>query len=211
MDAPSVLDVGCGTGVLLHRARERGHTGRLCGVDPDGAALERARRRTDVEWVEGKAADMAWDREFALAVMAGNVFQVFVTDDELRASLGGVRAALVDGGRFVLGTRNPRVRAWEGWNPSNPIEVVDHAGRELRVVYHVESVVEDVVSLSETTATRGGRPLRVDRVRLRFLDVDGVDAALGGAGFAVEARYGDWARGPLTQAGDHIVVVARAA
>ena len=45
MAAPSVLDVGCGTGRLLHRAREAGHTGRLCGVDPDLAALERARRR----------------------------------------------------------------------------------------------------------------------------------------------------------------------
>jgi hypothetical protein len=44
------------------------------------AALERARRRAGVEWVEGRAADMAWEREFALAVMAGNVFQVFVTD-----------------------------------------------------------------------------------------------------------------------------------
>jgi SAM-dependent methyltransferase len=43
MDAPSVLDVGCGTGTLLHRARECGHTGRLCGLDPDVAALDRAR------------------------------------------------------------------------------------------------------------------------------------------------------------------------
>ena len=45
MAARSVLDVGCGTGMLLHRARELGHSGRLCGVDPDGAALARARRR----------------------------------------------------------------------------------------------------------------------------------------------------------------------
>jgi ubiquinone/menaquinone biosynthesis C-methylase UbiE len=75
MDAPSVLDVGCGTGGLLHRAREAGHTGRLCGVDPDVAALERARRRAGIEWVEAGAAAMAWDREFALAVMASNVFR----------------------------------------------------------------------------------------------------------------------------------------
>lgn len=107
MDAPSVLDVGCGTGRLQHRAREAGHTGRLCGVDPDVAALERARRRAGVEWVEGRAADMAWDREFALAVMASNVFQVFVTDQELGASLAATRVALVDGGRLVFGTRNP--------------------------------------------------------------------------------------------------------
>jgi SAM-dependent methyltransferase len=211
MDATSVLDVGCGTGRLLHRAREAGHTGRLCGVDPDVAALDRARRRADVEWVEGTAAAMAWDREFDLAVMASNVFQVFVTDQELRASPAAVRAALVDGGRFVFGTRNPRVRAWEGWNPSNPLDVVDHAGRELRIIYTVESVIGEVVTLTETTATRDGEPLRVDRASLRFLDVAGVDAVLGDAGFELEARYGDWSRGPLTGTSAELVTVARAA
>lgn len=210
MEAASVLDVGCGTGTLLHRARAAGHTGRLCGIDPDPAALGRARRRADVEWVEGRAADMAWDREFELAVMASNVFQVFVTDDELHASLAAARAALVDDGQLVFGTRNPRVRSWDRWDPSHPIDVVDHTGRELRIVYHVEAVVDDVITFTETTATRDGQPLRVDRTRLRFLDVDGVDAALGRAGFAIEARFGDWWRGPLTHTSDHIVVVARA-
>jgi SAM-dependent methyltransferase len=211
MDAPSVVDIGCGTGMLLHRARESGHTGRLCGLDPDGAALDRARTRTDVEWVQGKAADMAWDREFALAVMASNVFQVLVTDEELRASLAAIRAALVHGGRFAFGTRNPGVRAWETWNPSSPVDVVDHAGRELRIIYHVESVVDDVVTFTETTATRNGELLRVDRASLRFLNVEGLDAFLAGAGLEVEARYGDWSRGPLTSASDNIVIVARAA
>jgi SAM-dependent methyltransferase len=206
--APSVLDVGCGTGMLLHRARESGHNGRLCGVDPDLAALERARRRTDVEWVQGTAAGMAWDRAFDLAVMASNVFQVFVTDQDLAASLAATRAALVDGGRLVFGTRNPKVRAWEGWNPSNPIDVVDHAGRALRISYQVESVTGDVVTLTETTATRAGVPLRVDRAGLRFLDAEGVDRFVGAAGFEVEARYGDWSRGPFTEASDDIITVA---
>ena len=208
LTASSALDVGCGTGRLLHRAREAGHGGRLCGVDPDPAALARARRRDDVEWVQGRAADMTFAREFDLAVMASNVFQVFVTDEELRGSLAATRAALVPDGRLVLGTRNPRVRAWEGWNPANPIDVVDHRGRELRILYQVEAVAGDVVAFTETTATRDGRPLRVDRASLRFLDVDGVAAALAGAGFQVAAWYGDWSRGPLTGKSDNIVVVA---
>jgi hypothetical protein len=99
----------------------------------------------------------------------------------------------------------------EGWNPANPSDVVDHAGRELRVSHQVESVAGDVVTLTETTATRTGEPLRVDRASLRFLDVEGVDAFLGDAGFEVEARYGDWSRGPLTGTSDNIVTVARAA
>jgi len=143
--------------------------------------------------------------------MAGNVFQVLVTDAELRASLAAIRAALVDGGRLVFGTRNPRVRAWEIWNPSNPLDVVDHAGRKLRISYHIESVVGEVVTFTETTATRDGEPLRVDRASLRFLDVGGLDAFLQGAGFEVAGQYGDWSRGPLTDASDDIVIVARAA
>jgi SAM-dependent methyltransferase len=210
LEAGSVLDVGCGTGQLLHRAREAGHGGRLCGIDPDPASLARARRRADIEWVEGRAAAMTWEHEFDLAVMAGNVFQVFVTDDELASSLAATRSALVQGGRLVLGTRNPRVRAWEGWSPASPIDVVDHHGRELRVAYQVESVTGGVVTLTETTATRDGQTLRVDRGSLRFLDTAEVEAALARAGLEVRSWYGDWTRGPLTEDSDNIVVVAGA-
>ena len=208
--ASSVLDVGCGTGRLLHRAREAGHGGRLVGLDPDPAALARARRRTDVEWVAGRASDVTWKGEFDLAVMASNVFQVFVTDELLRSSLAATRKALVAGGRLVFGTRNPRVRAWEGWNPANPIDVVDHQGRELRILYQVQSVAGDVVTFTETTATRDGRQLRVDRASLRFLDVEELHGELARAGFEVATRYGDWSRGPLTTDSDNIVVVATA-
>ena len=154
MAAPSVLDVGCGTGRLPHRAREAGHAGRLCGVDPDVAALERGRRRAGIEWVE-----------------AG-------------AGVGGLE-------------------------PANLSDVVDHAGRELRVSHRVESVAGDVVTLTEIDRDPHRDPLRVDGASLR-LDVEGIDAFLGDAGFEVEARYGDWSRGPLIGASDNIVTVARA-
>jgi len=47
MEADSVLDVGCGTGTLLRRARDERHAGRLCGVDPDRAMLAIAQRRSE--------------------------------------------------------------------------------------------------------------------------------------------------------------------
>jgi SAM-dependent methyltransferase len=118
MGAGRVLDVGCGTGTLLHRARDAGHGGRLCGLDPDPAMLDQARVRTDVEWVLADAASAAWDREFGLAVMASHAFQELVGDDELCQSLRAIRAALCDGGRFAFETRHPQARAWERWNSS---------------------------------------------------------------------------------------------
>jgi ubiquinone/menaquinone biosynthesis C-methylase UbiE len=89
----SVLDVGCGLGALLRRAREEGHTGRLCGIDPDHAALEVARRRGDVDWIEATAASMTFDREFELAVMTGHAFQVLVDDEELDGAPSALGAA----------------------------------------------------------------------------------------------------------------------
>ncbi|MFJ1546509.1 hypothetical protein [Streptomyces sp. NPDC088246] len=100
--------------------------------------------------------------------------------------------------------------AWERGNPANHVDVTDHMDRALRVSHFVESVVGDVVTFTETTATRAGEPLRIDRTSLRFLDAGRIGAFLGEAGFAVEARYGDWSRGPLTAGSDDIVVVARA-
>lgn len=210
MAAESVLDVGCGTGTLLHRARATGHTGRLCGVDPDVPSLNRARARTDIEWVEGTAADISWRNEFDLAVMAGNAFQVLITDDDVHRSLAAIRSALHDDGRFVFGTRNPLARAWESWHPGNASDVTDHTGRELRMVHHVESVVADVVTMTETIATPDGTELRVDRGTLRFLDTTALDRFLESAGFTVESRYGDWHGGLWTPASTNIITVARA-
>lgn len=207
--ADSALDVGCGTGTLLHRARTSGHTGRLVGLDPDEASLDRARSRSDIDWVSGTAAAASWNEEFALAVMASHAFQFLVSDTELRTSLAAIRRALGAGGRFAFETRNPLLKAWEDWNPSNPTDVVDPAGRPIRVVYHVESVVDDVITVTETTADPTGQPLRVDRASMRFLAPAALDEFLAEAGFAVEARYGDWDRAPFTDASAEIITIAR--
>ena len=209
MGAESMLDVGCGTGALLHRARQAGHAGRLCGVDPDPAMLGMARRRTDIEWVTATAASMAWDRKFDLAIMTGHTFQVIVDDDELRASLTAIHRALSDGGRFAFETRNPLAREWETWNPHNLTEVVDPSGRQVRISHEVESVVGDVVTLTETTSDSNDVPLRVDRASLRFLDLDRLADLLAGAGFRIEAQYGDWSREPVSSESAEIITIAR--
>lgn len=211
MAAAAVLDVGCGTGSMLHHARDLGHTGRLVGLDPDRDMLDRARRRTDIEWVHGAAADAPWDREFGLATMLGNAFQCLVTDDELRASLTAIRRSLRDGGRFVFGTRHPQAREWATWHPANAFDVPDATGRGLRMWHDVESVTGGVVTLTETTAGRDNTVLRVERARLRFLDVTALAAFLAGAGLTVEEQYGDWRRGPLTETSREIITVARRA
>ncbi|MFF8959439.1 class I SAM-dependent methyltransferase [Streptomyces sp. NPDC014894] len=212
MSAGSVLDIGCGTGAMLGLARERGHRGRLMGLDPDRAALERARRRGDVEWVEGVAAEAPRGEGFELATMTGRAFQDLVTDDDVRASLAAIHGALRRGGRFVFDTRNPRARAWEGWSAANPddvAEVVDAAGRALRYWHDVDSVDGEVVTFHGTLAEPDGTVLRVLRESVRFLGVPALDGFLAEAGFTVEERFGDWGREPVTDRGREIITIAR--
>jgi SAM-dependent methyltransferase len=209
MAAHSVLDVGCGTGAMLACARDRGHRGSLVGLDPDRAALDRARRRADIDWVEGTAADARWNSDFDLATMTGHAFQFLVTDHDLRASLTAIHAALRESGRFVFETRHPQARAWQDWNPSNRSDIIGPAGTTLRVWHEVESVDNDVVTFTGTTAEPNGTVLRVDRASLRFLDPQALCTFLGVVGFQIEAQYGDWYRAPITTASREIITIAR--
>jgi SAM-dependent methyltransferase len=209
MDADSVLDVGCGTGSMLGHVRESGHTGRLVGLDPDAAMLDRARRRTDIEWVLAKAEDAAWDREFALATMTSHAFQFLATDAEIRASLTAIRNALVDGGRFAFETRNPAARAWDAWGSGDGQDVVDHDGRTVRVWHRIESEADDVIEVVELTDCFDGDEPRADRATMRFLDPARLNAFLTDAGFSIVAQSGDWTGAPITEQSPEIVTIAQ--
>jgi hypothetical protein len=50
-----------------------------------------------------------------LAVMTGNVAQVFLADDEWGQTFRGIGAALRPGGHLAFETRRPDYRAWQEW------------------------------------------------------------------------------------------------
>jgi SAM-dependent methyltransferase len=210
MSARAVLDVGCGTGALLRLARESGHTGRLCGLDPAPGMLNQARSRSNIEWVYGDLSSVRWDREFDLVVMTGHAFQELVEDDEIRAALAAIRAALTDGGRFAFETRNPRRRAWEHWATEYTAKVTDASGAIVWCEYRVETPVEgDIVRSTSTFTSPGWDHPEVSRGMLRFLDAEALSAFLCGAGLAIEEQFGDWTRRPLTDTSPEIITIAR--
>ena len=208
MSARSVLDVGCGTGALLHMAREAGHKGRLCGLDPAEAMLGQARKRRDIEWVLGDLASVEWRREFDLVVMTGHAFQVFLEDDELRASLAAIRSALTRNGRFAFETRNPLARAWETWTPDHAVDVV-HEGHAVRMAHQVETpICGDRVSFTIAFTSPGWDQPQVSRSTLRFLSADSLSSFLSGAGLTIQEQFGDWDRSALRDSSPEIITVA---
>jgi SAM-dependent methyltransferase len=214
--ARAVLDVGCGTGELLRRARAGGHRGRLCGLDPAAAMLEVARQRADVEWVLGDldSADErgVLDGEFDLVVMTGHAFQVLTDDAQIARVLSAVRQLLAPGGRFAFETRNPVVRAWEGWTREE-VAVVDDP--DLGPVRYWREVVTpfdgELLTFTHTfTGPRWDAPQHA-RSTLRFLTAERLDAFLAAAGFEVAERYGGFGGEAYAAEAAEIVTVAVAA
>ena len=110
-----VLDVGCGTGSFAYLLATHGYT--VVGVDPAEASLEVARAKDvarSVNWIRGDATTLpALDAD--LAVMTGNVAQVFRSDDDWLEALRAIRGAVKSGGHLVFETRRPEDRIWEEW------------------------------------------------------------------------------------------------
>jgi SAM-dependent methyltransferase len=213
MSSRSVLDVGCGTGRLLARARERGHDGLLCGLDPAAAMLVQARRRAPgLEWVLGDLRSHRLRGAFDLVVMTGDTFQLILGDEELRSCLAAVREALAEDGRFVFETRNPAARAWESWTPDQVREAADGDGGSVSLRHEVQTpVTGDRVAFTATFEGTGWDRPRVARGTLRFLGPHALSRFLTRAGLGVVEQYGDWERGPLTPTSPVIITVARAA
>jgi SAM-dependent methyltransferase len=204
--AGDVLDVGCGTGTLLKRARRDGHRGRLVGLDPGAGMLAVAREEPSVEWVSGVLRPGTYDGEFDLVTMTGHAFQELRTDEEILDTLRGMRDAIRPGGRVAFETRNPGARAWESWDGAS--FDVPYEDTTVTVRYEVRKVEGDLVTFAEMTD--GGRwHGRVDLDTLRFLPRLELDHFLARAGLQVETYYGDWNRGPLTEDSPEIIALTR--
>ena len=207
-----MLDVGCGTGTRLVRAREEGHRGRLVGVDPGRGMLAVARTKSDrVRGVRGDAQTLDLGQRFDLVTMTGHAFQVLLDDDAVRAALRTFHRHLVPGGLLAFETRNPAGRPWERWTAEETREVVTTVdGERFEVWVDAPRPHDgDLVTFEGFTRVLSTGELLSSSSTLRFVDPGHLDRLLADEGFTVEGWYGDWQRGPVTPASPEIVVLAR--
>ncbi|MGI5156373.1 class I SAM-dependent methyltransferase [Microbispora sp. CA-102843] len=186
LGADRVLDVGCGTGCLAILLAGSGRT--VMGVDPAEASLRVARskdRTGRITWVRGDATKVsAFDAD--LAVMTGNVAQVFLTDDDWTRTLRGVHGALRPRGHLVFETRRPERRAWEEWASDTGPVVLDlpEAGVVERRLEVTDVSLPSVSFRYTYTFLADGAVVTSDST-LRFRERDEVEASLAANGYRV--------------------------
>lgn len=205
----AVLDMGCGTGWLACEMAARGHL--VTGVDPAPAMLDVARVRPGgrtVSWVTSNAMGLSLAARFDLIVMTGHVFQAFLEDEEIAASLANLRRHLGPGGRIAFETRNAAVRAWENWTPERTTTRVHVPAMGIVDVHYAVHSVNGPFVTFETHFQFGPGDSAVTATTLRFMGQDEVAAFLAEAGLANVTWYGDWNRSPLSPQSREIIAIA---
>ncbi|MBO3102318.1 class I SAM-dependent methyltransferase [Cellulomonas fengjieae] len=194
LDARSILDLGCGTGILTVTFARPGRT--VVGIDPSPAMLAYAAGRpggADVDWVLGDSRDIPGG-PFDYAAMTGNVAQ-HIPDPAWEHTLRDLGTALRPGGVLTFESRNPRARAWESWadeeptvrsTPHGPLREWLELGESEpgRVVITFHNVFEDT-----------GEDV-VDELTLAFRERALIERQLVDAGFVVDGVWADWDRTP---------------
>jgi SAM-dependent methyltransferase len=206
LHARSIIDLGCGTGILT--VTLTGADRNVVGIDPSSAMLDYARNRTGAEtvmWILGDSRDLP-EGAADLALMTGNVAQ-HIGDTDWHRTLLDLHEALRAGGTLAFESRNPAARAWAGWSSQD---------RTTRQTVHgplvewleAEETSPGVVQLTAHNEFTDAHETVTETATLHFRDQRTVERQLGTAGFVVEAVYGDWQRGPVTDASPVMVFVA---
>src|SRR5215469_130075 len=190
-DAHSIVDLGCGTGLLTRSLAGAGRT--VIGVDPSLTMLEYARSQPGSEcvtWIHGDASVLAPDGAHDLAICSGNAI-MHVSPEELPSTLRSLAAALRSGATLSFDSRNPAYREWERWTPAATYgERVTSAGY-LREWLAVTDVGQGHVVFDAHNVFPDGRD-RVYTSTLFFRTADEFRRELNLAGFTDIAFAGGW-------------------
>lgn len=212
-----VLEIGVGTGRLLHAALQRGVD--AWGLDLSPAMIARCRARLAPEQRArvgvGDAVTMQLARRFALIVAPFRVLShVFDADDQLRL-LDSVHAHLLPGGRFIFDLYVPDLRLLlEGLPEQCDFEGEHAPGRRLR--RRVRAAPADLAR--QTNAVRmtfewqedDGSEQRADwDFEMRFFFRYEIEHLVARSKLRLEALHGDFEGGPLTAASRELLAVCR--
>lgn len=206
--AGSLLDLGCGTGIITLEVAARLRPGaRVVGVDLSPVMLAAARARAPwVDWRLGDLTDPPVEGPFDLVMVCFHTLQMLTDPADFARTMRNVALHLTPRGRFAFDIYQPNYD-WLAAQRPDPhfVRAFTGPGDEALQIWEIDSAWDPVARLHTGTWTlRDGQgiplPMPPMPLVLRQYDPDEVQAMLADAGLRVVEVYGDLDRRPLTPA-----------
>jgi SAM-dependent methyltransferase len=208
VSAETVIDFGCGTGIITLELARRGY--RMIGVDPSPLMLEVARQKPGadtVQWVQGGAGQLGAPSA-DLAIMSGHVVQFILTDADWREALAGLKGSLRLGGYLSFESRDPRAQEWKRWTGRKRF-IPDSPYGRIESWTEVTRVNGDVVYAVGHRRLLSSNEELVSPFAIRFRSEEFLRDSLTSSGFSVESVFGHWDRRPSGPGERELIVIAR--
>lgn len=209
LGAKTIIDLGCGTGLLTVELAKRGH--QMTGIEPSGAMLAVAQAKPyadKIKWIQGSFEQMD-GLQADMVLMTSHVAQFFLDEKEWRAMLQAAHKALSSGGHLVFDIRrltnppfpsfptednrrkfeNTKAGSVEWW-----FKLLGVENRRVRYELHYffAHSGEKIVSVNE----------------LVFRSQEEIAETLANVGFEIETIYGNWDRSPVSPDSPEMIFVA---
>lgn len=187
LKAKSVLDLGCGTGVFANMLCADGAD--VIGVEPAQASLNVAKTKPlaqKIRWILGDSSTLP-PLQVDLAMMTGNVAQVFVSEDAWLENLAAIHSALRSGGHIVFEVRDPAQKAWQTWTRENTYQSLEVPNIGLVEGWcDVTNVTDGVVSFRWTYVFQSDGQVITSNSTLRFREKEEIVSSLKKSGYKIK-------------------------
>lgn len=210
LGARTIIDLGCGTGLLTSTLTAPGRT--VIGIDPSPVMLGYARARvggSDVTWICGDASALV-GLHGDLVIMSGNVAG-HILGASWHDTLRRVRDVLDPGGVVAFDSRNASARAWLGWTEERTRRTLaTEYGPLTRWTQLLDVDHEEVTYTAHAVFEDTGEHL-VFTNTLAFRTTDQIEADLHTAGLVTQSVAGGWTGQPIRPESRLLVVTAQRA
>lgn len=210
LKAKSVLDIGCGTGILAAELIEKDLN--VIGIDPSKEMLDIAKARVPNgkgTWIQGTVKNIP-QVSVDIAAMTGHVARVFLGDTEWKETLSSIHNALKTGGYLVFESRNPKFRPWESWNKEKSFHIIeDQKHGKVEIWHELKEEDDKLISFDTHYKVLSSGDTVVSQNKLIFRSKQEIEESLESIGFKVEYVYGDWDKTPVEEQSKELIFVAK--